>query len=355
MAPYWHSHDMILHSFPHTDLSVSDIGLGTMTFGEQTDRDDAHKQLDYAQAQGVTLLDMAEMYPVPGRAETQGATEAIVGEWLKRQRRDKVIVATKVAGPQRGFTWLRGGPTALDETNIRAALHASLKRLHTDYVDIYQIHWPARPLPLFGDTHYEPRDDRDEGHAIDEQLAVLGALVKEGKVRYLGLSNETPWGVMRFLESADRHKLPRIVTIQNAYNLLNRSFEAGLAEICHKEKLGLLAYSPLAFGLLTGKYLTSTDPEARLVRFPQFGPRYRKPPVEAAVRAYAQIASDFGVPLGALALAFVRSRFFTASTLVGARTLDQLKENLENAKLVLTPEMLAAIDAIHVRSPNPAP
>lgn len=346
---------MILHTFMHTDLTVSDIGLGTMTFGEQTDRDDAHQQLDYAVAQGITLLDMAEMYPVPGRAETQGATEAIVGEWLKKQARDKLVIATKVAGPSRGFSWIRGGPKALDETNIRTALHDSLKRLQTDYVDIYQIHWPARPLPLFGDTHYEPHNGRDEDQLIDEQLATLGALVKEGKVRALGLSNETPWGALRFLKAADRHKLPRIVTIQNAYNLLNRSFETGLAEVCHQEKLGLLAYSPLAFGLLTGKYLGPPDPEARLVRFPQFGPRYRKPPVEAAVRAYAQIAADFGVPLGALALAFARSRFFTASTLVGARTLDQLKENLENAKLVLTPEMLTAIDAVHTHSPNPAP
>ncbi len=346
---------MILHALPHTDLTVSDIGLGTMTFGEQTDRDDAHKQLDYALSQGVTLLDMAEMYPVPGRAETQGATETIVGEWLKKQNRGEIIIATKVAGPSRGFTWIRGGPKALDETNIRTALHDSLKRLKTDYVDIYQTHWPARPLPLFGDTHYEPHSGEDEGHLIDEQLAALGALVKEGKVRYLGLSNETPWGALRFLESAVRHKLPRIVTIQNAYNLLNRSFETGLAEVCHQEKLGLLGYSPLAFGLLTGKYLGSAEPEARLVRFPQFGPRYRKPAVEAAVRAYAQLAHDFSVPLGALALAFARSRFFTASTLVGARTLDQLKENLENAKLVLTPEMLAAIDAVHARSPNPAP
>jgi len=346
---------MNLHTLPGTDLTVSDIGLGTMTFGEQTDMTSAHNQLDYALAQGVTLLDMAEMYPVPGRAETQGATEEIVGQWLARKARDKVVIATKVAGPARGFTWIRGGPKALDRTNIHEALHDSLRRLKTDYIDLYQIHWPARPVPIFGDTHYEPRGDNDEAGAIDEQLTVLDALIREGKVRFVGLSNETPWGTMRFLESATRLGLPRIVTVQNAYNLLNRSFESGLSEICHREKLGLLAYSPLAFGLLTGKYLEHDDREARLNRFPQFGPRYRKPAIEPAVRAYAQIAHDFGVPLGALALAFVRSRFFTASTLIGARTLDQLKEDFTHAKVVLTPEMLTAIDAIHAQSPNPAP
>ncbi|MHB8252310.1 MAG: aldo/keto reductase [Acidiferrobacter sp.] len=346
---------MKLLNLPGTDLTVSDVGLGTMTFGEQTDIGSAHAQLDYALAQGVTLFDMAEMYPVPGRAETQGATEEIVGQWLARQARDKVVIATKVAGPSRGFTWIRGGPKALDETNIREALHASLKRLKTDYIDLYQIHWPARPLPLFGGTHYEAHNGTDEAGAIDEQLAILGALVREGEVRYLGLSNETPWGTMRFLESAARQGLPRIVTIQNAYNLLNRSFESGLAEICHREQLGLLAYSPLAFGLLTGKYLTREDQEARLNRFPQFGVRYRKPAIEIAIHAYARVAQEFGVSLGALALAFVRSRFFTASTLLGARTLDQLKEDLDHAKVVLTPDMLAAIEVIHTQSPNPAP
>ncbi|HUW99132.1 MAG TPA: aldo/keto reductase [Acidiferrobacter sp.] len=346
---------MNLHNLPGTELVVSDIGLGTMTFGEQTDTQSAHSQLDYALSEGVTLFDMAEMYPVPGRAETQGATEEIVGQWLARQARDKLVIATKVAGPARGFTWIRGGPKALDRANIREALEASLKRLKTDYVDLYQIHWPARPVPMFGETHYEPQGNDDAAQAIDEQLTVLDALVQEGKVRYIGLSNETPWGAMRFLDAATRLGRPRIVTIQNAYNLLNRLFESGLSEVCHREKIGLLAYSPLAFGLLTGKYLGHDDPQARLNRFPQFGVRYRKPPIELAVRAYAQLAHDLGVPLGALALAFVRSRFFTVSTLIGARTLDQLKEDISNAKVVLTSEMLTAIDAIHAQSPNPAP
>ncbi len=346
-----------MHNYhlPGTDLAVSDIGLGTMTFGEQTDKAQAHAQLDFALSEGITLFDMAEMYPVPGRPETQGATEAIVGEWLARQARDQVVIATKVAGPSRGFTWIRGGPLALDLANMREALEASLKRLRTDYVDLYQIHWPSRPLPLFGDTHYAVRETGDEAHRIDEQLQALATLVAEGKVRYIGLSNETPWGTMRFLEAAQRLGLPRVITIQNAYNLLNRSFEAGLSEICHRERLGLLAYSPLAFGLLTGKYLTHADPEARLNRFPQFGPRYRKPAIDPAVEAYAHIAESFGLPLGALALGFVRSRIFTASTLLGASTLDQLKENIAHAKIVLPPEALAAIEEIHLRSPNPAP
>jgi len=351
----WHSAAMRLHSLPHTDLTISDLGLGTMTFGEQTDRAEAHAQLDFAVSQGITLIDAAEMYPVPPRAETQGATETIIGEWLHKQPRDKLIIATKVASPLRGFTWLREGPLALDEANIRAAIEGSLKRLQTDYIDLYQIHWPSRPLPIFGATLYEPLGDDNQESLIDAQLTSLGQLVKEGKIRAIGLSNETPWGVMSFLQSAKRLNLPRIATIQNAYNLLNRSFESGLSEVCHREKLGLLAYSPLAFGLLTGKYLTHADPDARLNRFPQFGPRYRKPAIDPAVHAYAHIAETFGIPLGALALAFVRSRFFTASTVLGARTLAQLKENIDNARIVLTPEIFAAIDEIHARSPNPAP
>lgn len=352
----WQSRAMRLHTIPDTDLTVSDLGLGTMTFGEQTDRASAHAQLDYALAEGITLFDIAEMYPVPGRAETQGATEEIVGEWVRKQPRDKLVIATKVAGPSRGFTWIRGGPLSLDEGNIRSAIEGSLKRLRTDYIDLYQIHWPARPLPLFGGTGYEASaDTTDQAAAIDQQLTVLGALVREGKVRYVGLSNETPWGTMRFLEAASRQGLPRIITIQNAYNLLNRSFEAGLSEICHRERLGLLAYSPLAFGLLTGKYLTGGEPGDRLNRFPQFGPRYRKPAIDPAIHAYARIAETFGIPLAALALAFVRSRFFTASTLLGARTLEQLKEDIAHAKIILEPEALAAIDEIHLRSPNPAP
>ncbi len=346
---------MRIHHIPGTDLAISDIGLGTMTFGEQTDKASAHAQLDYAREQGITLFDMAEMYPVPGRAETQGATEEIVGSWLARQPRDQVVIATKVAGPSRGFTWIRGGPLALDAANINAAIDASLKRLRTDYVDLYQIHWPGRPLPLFGATQYDPRTTGDEHAAIDRTLDALGALVRAGKVRYIGLSNETPWGVMQFLRAAERLNLPRVATIQNAYNLLNRNFESGLAEICHREQLGLLAYSPLAFGLLTGKYLAPSDPEARLNRFPQFGERYQKAAIRPALEAYAHIAETFGLPLAALALAFVRSRFFTASTLIGARTLAQLKDDLAYAAIVLSPEILAAVEEIHLRSPNPAP
>lgn len=346
---------MNFRTLPGTALRISDLGLGTMTFGEQTTEADAHAQLDYARDNGINLIDAAEMYPVPGRAETQGQTESIVGRWLKRQARDQLVIATKITGPARGFHWIRGGSSALNQANIRDALEGSLRRLHTDYIDIYQIHWPARAVPMFGESRYTLPTPPDNATPIAEQLEALALLVQEGKIRYVGLSNETPWGVMHFLHTAQTHHWPRIVTIQNAYNLLNRHFETGLSEICHREQLGLLAYSPLAFGILTGKYRLAQDPEARLNRFPQFGTRYRKPMVEPATQAYADLAQHHGISLSALALGFVRSRFFTAATLIGARSLAQLKENLDAAHLHLDTEILSAIDAIHDRYPNPAP
>ncbi len=347
---------MNYRTLPHTELRISDIGLGTMTFGEQTDEACAHAQLDYALDHGINLIDAAEMYPVPGRRETQGRTETFIGRWLKTKPRDRIVLATKVAGPSRGFSWIRGGPTGLDAANITQAVEGSLKRLQTDYIDLYQIHWPARPVPMFGETRFSPQANRAaEPTPIEEQLQALAALIQAGKIRHIGLSNETPWGVMRFLEAARAYGLPRIATIQNAYNLVNRVFEQGLDEICYHEGLGLLAYSPLAFGLLTGKYIGGAEPEARLVRFPEFGPRYRKPYIEPAVRAYADLAAAHNVPFNALALSFVRSQFFTASTLIGARTLAQLKDDLEAASLLLDEPMRQAIEEIHRRFPNPAP
>lgn len=338
----------------NSDLVVPSICLGTMTFGQQTDERDAHAQLDLALERGVNFIDTAELYAVPPKAETQGATEMIVGNWLNRQPRDRVIVATKVAGPGRGMPWMRGGPTGLDRANIRAALDASLRRLRTDYVDLYQLHWPARNQPMFGQWQYDP-DKEHDATPIREQLEALAELVREGKVRAVGLSNEHPWGVMRFVRLAEEFDLPRVVSIQNAYHLLNRVFEYGLAEVCHRERLGLLAYSPLAFGHLTGKYLDNPVADGRVTRFKGFGQRYEKAGVAPAVAAYVALARENGLTPTQLALGFVHSRWFVASTIVGASSLNQLRENLAACETPISAELLARIDAIHLRNANPAP
>lgn len=335
-----------------SDLSVSEICLGTMTYGEQNTPQDAAGQLDYALAQGINFIDTAEMYPVPPQGETQGRTEEYVGRWLKTQARDKLVIATKVTGPSRGFGWIRGGPR-VTRRHIGQAIDASLARLQTDYVDLYQIHWPERNVPMFGQSAFDPHSERDST-PIAEQLAVFSDLIKAGKIRHLGVSNETPWGVCEFVRAAQQTGLRRVVSIQNAYNLINRIYEYGLAEVCHREQIGLLAYSPLGFGVLSGKYL---DPKAsgRLTLYPGFGQRYAKINVTEATAAYAALARARGLTPAALALAFVRSRWFVASTIIGATSLDQLKENIGSVQVQLSPEVLAEIDAIHQRYPNPAP
>ena len=337
-----------------SDFVVPEVCLGTMTFGEQTSEADAHKQLDYALAAGVNFIDTAEMYAVPTRAETYGASESIIGRWLARQQRDKVLIATKIAGPARSLTWIRNGPPAMDRTNIRAAIEGSLQRLQTDYVDLYQLHWPERNQPMFGQWQYEPDKER-ECTPIREQLEALGELVKEGKVRYVGVSNEYPWGIMNFVRLADEIGLPRIASTQNAYNLLNRLFETSLTEVCHREKVGLLAYSPLAFGHLTGKYLTDPAAPGRLNQWPSFGMRYTKPNVAPATVAYTELARRHGLTPTQLALGFVRSRWFVASTIIGASSLDQLKETLSATQTPISAELLGEIDEIHLRYTNPAP
>ena len=337
-----------------TDIKVSEICLGTMTWGQQNTEAEAHAQLDYAVARGVNFIDAAEMYPVPPKGETQGRTETYLGTWLKHQQRDKVVVATKITGPGRGFDWVRGGDLAINAKNVQAAVDLSLKRLQTDYIDLYQIHWPDRYAPLFGNIFYDPAKERPTV-PIAEQLEAFDAMVKAGKIRHLGLSNETPWGTLEFLREAERLKLPRAVSIQNAYNLLNRSFESGLSEVHRNENIGLLAYSPLAFGHLSGKYLDGAKPAgARLTVYPPFGQRYDKPNVPPATAAYAALAREHGLTPAMLALAFVRSRWFLVSNIIGATTLEQLKENIDSADVTLAPEVLAAIDAIHLRYPNPA-
>jgi aryl-alcohol dehydrogenase (NADP+) len=337
-----------------SDLKVSEICLGTMTFGQQNSIAEAHQQLDYAVAQGVNFIDTAEMYPVPPRAETYGSTETYIGEWLKHQFRDRLIIATKIVGAGRRMKWVRSGELSINADNLKQAVDQSLKRLQTDYIDLYQLHWPDRTVPLFGQTMFDPQQER-VSVAIETQLSALADLIQVGKIRYVGLSNETPWGVTTFSQVAKQFGLPKVVTIQNAYNLLNRVFDSALAEACYREQVSLLAYSPLGFGLLSGKYLQDKPENTRLSLFQGFGQRYLKPNVNEAVAEYAAIARRHHLSPATLALAFVRSRWFVSSTIIGATTLEQLKENLESVNFTLSPEILAEIDAVHTRYPNPAP
>ncbi|GEK73598.1 MULTISPECIES: NADP(H)-dependent aldo-keto reductase [Halomonas] len=335
-----------------TGLDVSRLCLGTMTFGEQNSEAEAHEQLDRAVAFGVNFIDTAEMYPVPPRAETQGLTESYVGSWLKaRGARDDVIIATKAAGP--GLDHIRGGPR-LTREHLHQAIDTSLARLQTDYVDLYQLHWPDRRANFFGRLGYE-HDAEEDANSLEESLSALHELVQAGKIRAVGLSNETPWGVMHALQLAERQGLPRVASVQNPYSLLNRSFEVGLAEIAHREDVGLLAYSPLAFGKLSGKYLDGARPEgARLTLFERFQ-RYNSPQAEEATRAYVEIARQHGLDPAQMALAYVNSRSFLTSNIIGATTMAQLESNLESESLRLDDEVLAAIEAVHQRHPNPSP
>lgn len=337
-----------------SDLNVSAVCLGTMTFGQQNTEAHAHAQLDYAFSQGVNFIDTAEMYPVPARAETYGRTETFVGTWLRKQPRDRVVVATKIAGPSRGLPWIRGGAKAFDRSNIRAAIDASLQRLGTDHVDLYQLHWPERNTPMFGSYLFDPKQE----HAttpIRAQLDALAELVREGKVRYIGLSNEHPWGVMEFLRLANEHGLPRVVSVQNAYSLINRVFDYSLAEIAYREQVGLLAYSPLAFGHLSGKYHADAKAHGRISLFPEFGQRYAKLNVAPAVAAYVEIANQHDLSPTQLALAFMYRRGCVTSTIIGATTPEQLRENLAAWDIVLSRQVLADIEAAHLQFTNPAP
>ena len=337
-----------------SNLHVSALSLGTMTFGEQNSEAQAHAQLDLAVSRGVNLIDTAEMYPVPPCAETVHRTESYVGSWLKDQRRDQLILASKITGPgHRGFEWIRGGPRIRRE-QIHAAIDASLARLNTDYLDLYQIHWPDRYVPMFGGVSYDVAEEH-EAVPIAEQLEAMGELIAAGKVRYVGLSNETPWGVSEFVRLASDLNLPRVVSIQNAYNLMNRSFEAGLAEVCRHTNVGLLAYSALAFGWLTGKYHANPEAAGRITMFPGFGQRYAKPNVPPATTEYMRIAKEAGMSPAQLALAFVRSRWFTTSVILGATSLDQLNENLDSGEVELSADVMEQIEAVHQRYPNPAP
>ena len=341
-----------------TGIDVSVICLGTMTFGEQNSEDEAHAQLDYALAHGVNFIDTAEMYPVPPGRDTYSRTEQYIGSWLqKRGKRDDIVLASKIAGPSRDSDeqdYIRGG-SRFTRAQIHAACDASLARLHTDYLDLYQLHWPERRVNYFGRLGLSALNDPPDMTPLEETIAALDELVQAGKIRAYGLSNETPWGVMAHLRESEHSQRSRAVSIQNPYNLLNRSYEVGLAEISLREHIGLLAYSPLAFGLLSGKYRSKPwQPEWRIARFARFT-RYNKPQGFAAVERYAQVAEDAGITLTQLALAFVNSRPFVTANIIGATNLDQLAENIASIDITLSDDTLAAIDTIHADISNPCP
>jgi len=346
---------MQYRDIPHTGLRVSLIGLGTMTWGEQNTEAEGHEQMDYALEQGVNFFDAAEMYPVPPRAETCHETERIIGTWFaSRGTRDEVLLATKVVGPGPHVSHIRQGQARLDRRNIEEAVEGSLRRLQTDRIALYQLHWPDRPVPLFGGRDYSP-PKQDDAVPLEETLSVLDDLRQAGKIRHLGLSNETPWGTMKCLQLAETKGLPRMVTIQNSYNLLNRCFDGGLSEICHHEGIRLLAYSPLAFGRLSGKYRHGARPEgARLTIWERFA-RYNGPNADAAIDEYGRIAEEAGLDAAQMALAWINARPHVASNLIGATTMEQLRSNIASVDVELPGEVRKAIDSVHHRFPNPCP
>ncbi|WP_347456279.1 NADP(H)-dependent aldo-keto reductase [Acinetobacter thermotolerans] len=341
-----------------TGILLPEICLGTMTFGEQNTQDEAFEQLDYALDQGLYFWDTAEMYPVPPKPETQGATERIIGNWIaSRGGRDKLFLASKIAGPSQGGSHIRDGQTRFVASEISTAIDNSLSRLQTDYIDLYQLHWPQRPTNFFGKLGYgntEAAEDRAVTD-LEETLTALHDEIKKGRIHYIGLSNETPWGTMKFLHLAEKLGLSKFVSVQNPYSLLNRTYEIGMSEIAKYEGVGLLAYSPLAFGYLTGKFRHGARPaNARVTLFSRFS-RYSNPESEWAVEQYAQLAEKHGLTLTQLALAFIKQQFFVTSTIIGATNLDQLKENIQAFDVDLSEEVLQGIEAIHRQQPNPAP
>ena len=339
----------------NTDLEVSVICLGTMTYGEQNSEADAHEQLNYAVEQGVNFIDTAELYAVPAKAENNGLTEKYIGTWLKdRKDRDKLIVATKIAGPSPNLKFIRD-PLNFSKKQIEIAIEGSLKRLQTDYVDLYQLHWPERNTNFFGKRGYFHLDANKWEDNVLEVLESIQTIVKSGKVRHFGLSNETAWGLMHFLKLSDQHKLPRCVSVQNPYNLLNRTYEIGMAEPSIREQAGLLAYSPLAFGMLSGKYHRGPKPEkGRLTLYPYFG-RYNGENSNKATQAYLDIADKYELSLAQMSLAFINRQPFVTSNIIGATTIDQLKENINSINLDLSEEILKEIEEVHNQIPNPAP
>jgi len=339
----------------NSNLEISKICLGTMTWGEQNTQAEAFSQLDYAIGQGVNFIDTAEMYPVPPNAETQGETERILGNYLKAQgNRDNLVIASKIAAPGGKSDYIRK-EMALDWRNIHQAVDDSLERLQIDTIDLYQVHWPDRNTNFFGEMMYE-HDNEEHYTPILDTLEALAEVIKQGKVRYIGISNETPWGFMQYLRLAEKHELPRIISVQNPYNLLNRSYEIAMAEISHREEVPLLAYSPLAFGALTGKYENNQWPEgARLTVFKRFA-RYNSTPMALeATQAYIDLAREFAMSPTEMALAFVNSRKFVASTIIGATDLLQLKQNIDSHKVSLSAELMLRINQLSALYRFPCP
>ena len=339
----------------HTNIDVSLICLGTMNMGEQNTQEEGFEQMDYSFEQGVNFFDTAEVYAVPPRQETYGKTEEIIGNWfIKSKKREKIILATKMVGP--GVEWIRNGGGNYTEQNIAIAIDGSLKRLQTDYIDLYQLHWPERNTNYFGKRNYEHDSSEEKWNDLESVLKALKKFVDQGKIKYIGISNETPWGLSRFLEVAEQLNLPRIVSVQNPYNLLNRAYDIGMSEISCREKVGLLAYSPLAIGYLSGKYRDNQIPKnSRIGLFGDFWTRYKEDNAKKAVDDYYKLAKENGLTLTQMSLAFVNSRPFMTSNIIGATTMEQLKENIGSADIDLSTEIIEKINLIHSNNPNPTP
>ena len=339
-----------------TGLNVSQICLGTMTWGQQNTESDGHAQMDYALDRGINFFDTAELYSIPPRAETQGSTERIIGSWFKsRGTRDKVILASKVIG-RSDHTWFRddGSRGELSRGQIEEAVNKSLRRLQTDYIDLYQLHWPDRPMP-WGANPVIYRHEEGRSHPIEEILESLDRMVQAGKIRHIGLSNESAWGTMTFLKQSEIRGLPRVQSVQNAYNLLNRTYETALAEVTIREDVSLLAYSPLGQGFLTGKYLDGARPAGARTTLFDRGQRYQTPGAEVAIRTYVELAREFGLDPAQMALAFVNSRPFVTANIIGATTMEQLKTDIDSLEVTITPELEERINAIHLLHTNPCP
>jgi aryl-alcohol dehydrogenase-like predicted oxidoreductase len=346
---------MMKYTFlPHTHIKVSKICLGTMTFGQQNTEAEAHDQLNYAIDKGVNFIDTAEMYSVPGKKETQGNSERFIGSWLKNQKREDLVIATKITGPLEYFKYLRPN-LGFSKPTLKEALAASMRRLQTDYIDLYQLHWPERNTNFFGKRNYSHDENERWSDNFNEVVGSLDEMVKSGMIRHYGVSNESPWGLMRHLTESKSNGLTRCKTIQNPYSLLNRSFEINLAEVGMRENVGLLAYSPLAFGVLSGKYLDGKFPKkSRLALFPQYS-RYNSKQAQFLTRKYADFATTINLSLAQMSLAFVNQREFVTATIIGATTLEQLDENIESINVELSDEVIEKLDEIHELQPNPAP
>lgn len=347
------------HFLGHTDIKVPEICLGTMTFGQQNTQEQAFEQLDYALERGINFWDTAELYAVPPTPQSYGSTETILGNWFAQTgKRKQVTLASKIAGPSQVGGHIRNGQTRFNKKDISSALDNSLKRLQTDYLDLYQLHWPERPTNCFSHLGYTAQmiaDTPADLTPLAETLIALNDEIKAGRIRAIGLSNETPWGTMKFLQLADELGLQRVVSVQNPYGLLNRTYEIGLAEIAHFEKVGCLAYSPLGFGVLSGKYLNGQKPDnARITLFPRFS-RYTNAQAVWATEQYAKIAAEHDLSLAQLSLAFVRQQFFVTSTIIGATTMQQLQENIDSVNVTLSDEVMQLIEAVHMQQPNPSP